>query len=79
MTNFELDLHIPVIHPYIKFELNVCNRCRDNERKRKISDFFFIYKFKRANSVKNHQTTTNFELDLYIPVTYDYPYSITKF
>ena len=36
MTNFELDLHIPVKYSYTKFELNVCKRCRDNERKGKI-------------------------------------------
>jgi hypothetical protein len=33
MTKFELDLHNPKMYPYIKFELNVCNRSRDNERK----------------------------------------------
>ena len=33
MTKFELDLHNPMMYPYTKFELNVCNRSRDNERK----------------------------------------------
>jgi hypothetical protein len=33
MTKFELDLHNPTMYPYTKFELNVCNRSRDNERK----------------------------------------------
>jgi hypothetical protein len=33
MTKFELDLHNPIAYPYTKFELNVCNRSRDNERK----------------------------------------------
>jgi hypothetical protein len=33
MTKFELDLHNPKMYPYTKFELNVCNRSRDNERK----------------------------------------------
>jgi hypothetical protein len=33
MTKFELDLHNPTLYPYTKFELNVCNRSRDNERK----------------------------------------------
>jgi hypothetical protein len=33
MTIFELDLHIPMMYPYMKFELDVCNRCRDYERK----------------------------------------------
>jgi hypothetical protein len=30
---FRLDLHIPMMYPYIEFELNVCNGCIDNERK----------------------------------------------
>ena len=33
MTKSEFDLHITVTYPYIKFELNVCNLCRDNEQK----------------------------------------------
>ena len=33
MTKFELDLHNPMMYSYTKFELNVCNRSRDNERK----------------------------------------------
>jgi hypothetical protein len=33
MTKFELDLHNPMMYPYTKFELNVYNRSRDNERK----------------------------------------------
>jgi hypothetical protein len=33
MTKFELDLHNPMMYPYTKFELNVCNLSRDNERK----------------------------------------------
>jgi hypothetical protein len=33
MTKFELDLHTPMMYPYFKFELYVCNRSRDNERK----------------------------------------------
>jgi hypothetical protein len=33
MTKFELDLHNPMMYPYTKFELNVCNRSRDNEWK----------------------------------------------
>jgi hypothetical protein len=54
-------------YPYIKFELNVYNTYRDNERKLKISNFFS--KFKRDNSVKNQQTITKFKLDLRIPMT----------
>jgi hypothetical protein len=27
------NLHNPKMYPYTKFELNVCNRSRDNERK----------------------------------------------
>jgi hypothetical protein len=49
-TKFKLDLRNPMTYPYIKFELNVCNTYRDNERKLKISIFFL---FKRDNSVKN--------------------------
>jgi hypothetical protein len=37
MTKFKLDLHNPMTYPYIKFELNLCNPYRDNERKLKIS------------------------------------------
>jgi hypothetical protein len=33
MTKFEYDLHNPMMYPYTKFELNVCNRSKDNERK----------------------------------------------
>jgi hypothetical protein len=33
MTKFEIDLHNPMLYSYTKFELNVCNRSRDNERK----------------------------------------------
>jgi hypothetical protein len=55
-----------MMYAYIKFELNVCNPYRDNERKLKISFFFF---FKRDNSVKNQWTITKFELDLRIPMT----------
>jgi hypothetical protein len=33
MTKFELDLHNPMMYPCTKFELNVSNRLRDNERK----------------------------------------------
>jgi hypothetical protein len=33
MTKFELDLHNPKMYPYTKFELDVCNCSRDNERK----------------------------------------------
>jgi hypothetical protein len=47
-------------YPYIKFELNVCNPYRDNERKLKISNFFVF---------KNQRTKTKFELDLRIPMT----------
>ena len=54
-----------MMHPYIKFELNVCNPYRDNERKLKIS----IFLFKRDNSVKNQRTKTKFVLDLRIPMT----------
>jgi hypothetical protein len=31
MTKFERDLHNPMMYPNTKFELNVCNRSRDNE------------------------------------------------
>jgi hypothetical protein len=55
-----------VIYPYNKFELNVCNPYKDNERKLKISIFS---KFKRDISVKNKRTITKFELDLHIPMT----------
>ena len=43
MTKFELDLRSPMTYPYwyIKFELNVCNPYRDNERKLKFLIFFF--------------------------------------
>jgi hypothetical protein len=33
MAKFELDLHNHMMYPYTKFEFNVCNRSRDNERK----------------------------------------------
>jgi hypothetical protein len=33
MTKFKLDLHNPMMYPYTKIELNVCNSSRDNERK----------------------------------------------
>jgi hypothetical protein len=33
MAKFELDLHNPKMYSYTKFELNVCNSSRDNERK----------------------------------------------
>jgi hypothetical protein len=33
MTKFELDLSFLMTYPYVKFELNVCNRYQDNERK----------------------------------------------
>jgi hypothetical protein len=33
ITKFELDLHNLMMYPYTKFELNVCNHSRDNERK----------------------------------------------
>jgi hypothetical protein len=62
MTKFELDLHNPMLYPYIKFEFNVCNPYSNNEGKLKIFTFFF--KFKRNNSVKNQWTITKFELDL---------------
>jgi hypothetical protein len=42
MTKFKLDLRNFMMYPYIKFELNVCNPYRDNERKLKISNFFFV-------------------------------------
>jgi hypothetical protein len=41
-TKFNLDLHNPMLYPYLKFELNVCNSYRDNERKLKISIFFKV-------------------------------------
>lgn len=30
---FKLNLYIHKIHPYIKFQLNVCNSCLDNDQK----------------------------------------------
>ena len=60
MTKFKLDLHNPMMYPYIKFELNVCNTYRDNERKLKISKFFFL--FKRDNSVKTSGPKPNLNL-----------------
>jgi hypothetical protein len=33
MIKFELDLHNPMMYSYTKFELNVCNCSRVNERK----------------------------------------------
>jgi hypothetical protein len=33
MPKFDLDLHNPMMYPYTKFELNVCNHSRDNEWK----------------------------------------------
>jgi hypothetical protein len=39
---FELDLRNSMMYPYIKLKLNVCNHCRDNERKLKISFFFKV-------------------------------------
>lgn len=32
-TKFELCLYIHNTHPCIKFELSVCNSCRDNDQK----------------------------------------------
>ena len=46
-------------HPYIKFEFNVCNPHRDNERKLKISKFFLL---KRDNSVKTNGPNPNLNL-----------------
>jgi hypothetical protein len=40
MTEFELDHYNPMMYPYIKFVLNVCNRCSDNELKLKLSYLF---------------------------------------
>ena len=66
-TKFELDLRNSKMYgPYIKFELNVFNHCKDDERKLKTSIFS---KFKRDNSVKNLQTITKFKLDLHIFMT----------
>jgi hypothetical protein len=48
-TKFKLDLHNPMTYPYIKFELNVCNPYRYNERKLKISIFFFFFVQKPAD------------------------------
>jgi hypothetical protein len=45
MTTFELDLRIPLTHPYVKFELNMLYRWGDNERKLK---FHIIFKVKGA-------------------------------
>jgi hypothetical protein len=59
MTKFKLDLRNPMMYPYIKFELDVCKSYKDNERKLKISIFFF-------------QTITKFELDPHIPMMYLY-------
>jgi hypothetical protein len=33
MTKFDLDMYFLMTYPYVKFELNVCNRYKDNERK----------------------------------------------
>ena len=66
-TKFKLDLRHPMTYPYIKFELNVCNPYQDNERKLKISNFFF---FDQEGSLcQNQRTKTKFELDLHIPMT----------
>jgi hypothetical protein len=35
-TKFKLDMRNPMMYPYIKFERNMCNPYRDNERKQKI-------------------------------------------
>jgi hypothetical protein len=72
MTKFKLELLIPKMYLYVKFELNVYNHWGDNERKLKISDFFS--KFKRNNSVSYHQTMTKFEIDQCILMTYPYLY-----
>jgi hypothetical protein len=56
-----------MMQPYVKFELNVCNHCRDDEWKLKVSIYFS--KFKRDNSVTNQQTITKFKLDLHILMT----------
>jgi hypothetical protein len=42
VTKFNFDLRNPMMYPYIKYELNVCYTSRDNERKLKISNFFFV-------------------------------------
>jgi hypothetical protein len=39
-TKFKLYQCNPMMYPHIKFTLNVCNSCRDNEQKLKISIFF---------------------------------------
>jgi hypothetical protein len=39
MTKFKLELLIPKMYLYVKFELNVYSHWEDNERKLKISDF----------------------------------------
>lgn len=50
--------------------LNVCNGCCDNDRK--VNFPFFFPKFKRHNSLKNHQSGTEFELGNYIVKTHLY-------
>jgi hypothetical protein len=38
MTKFEVDLHNPMMYPCAIFELNVCNRSRDNKWKPMMMD-----------------------------------------
>lgn len=52
-----------ICHPYIKFELNECNGCWDNDQN---------FKFKKHNSVKNHRTRTILEHNLYVNMTPQY-------
>jgi hypothetical protein len=40
MTKFDHDLHNPKMYPYTKFELNVFNRSRINERKPMIMEWW---------------------------------------
>ena len=58
MTIFKLDMRNPMTYPYVKFEFNVCNPYRDNERKLKIN--FFL--FKRDNTVKTSGPKPNSSL-----------------
>jgi hypothetical protein len=65
-TKFKLDLRNPMMYLYIKFELNVCNPYKDNERKLKIS---VLFQSSIGITVKNQHTIKKFYLDLRIPMT----------
>jgi hypothetical protein len=57
----KLDLHILRINLYTKFHFNMCNQCKENERKLQIIG---IFRSPRGITVENCTILTKTELDL---------------